>query len=82
MKLHLEVKRLIILIQMGNLKTTVGHHLKQLLPESVAFTIASFLVEDPKEKKEKEQYNLVCATLYRTTMKGMMRFLFTATTQM
>ena len=33
------------------LKTTVGHALKQLLPENVAFTIASFLVEDLEEKK-------------------------------
>jgi hypothetical protein len=32
------------------LQTTVGHALKQLLPESVAFIISTFLVEDPEEK--------------------------------
>ncbi len=47
--------------------TTVGHALKQLLPEGVAFTIASFLVEDPEEKRE--EYKLLCAALYGKTMK-------------
>ena len=50
------------------LKTTVGHALKQLLPENMAFTIASFLVEDPEEKEE--DYKALCATLYGKTMKG------------
>ena len=49
------------------LKTTVGHALKQLFTENVAFTIASFLVEDPEEKKE--DYKLRCATLYGKTKK-------------
>ena len=50
------------------LKTTVGCALKQLFTENVAFTNASFLVEDPEEKKE--EYKLLCATLYGKTMKG------------
>ena len=45
------------------LKTTVGHALKQLFPENVAFTIASLLVEDPEEKKL--EYKLLCDTLYK-----------------
>ena len=53
---------------MNVMKTTVGHALKQLFPENVAFTIASFLVEDPEEKKL--EYKLLCDTLYKTTMKG------------
>ena len=44
------------------LKTTVGHALKQIFPENVALTIASFLVEDLQEKKE--EYKLLCAALY------------------
>ena len=48
-------------------KTTVGHALKQFLPEGVAFTIASFLVEDPEEKRE--EYKALCAALYGKTMK-------------
>ncbi len=55
-------------MQMEINKTTVGHHLQQLLPESVAFIISTFLVQDPEERKD--QYKLPCATLYRTTMKG------------
>ena len=50
------------------IKTTVGHALKQLFTENVAFTIAAFLVEDPEEKNE--AYKLLCDTLYKTTMKG------------
>ena len=45
------------------LKTTVGHALKQLFTDNVAFTIASCLAEDPEEKRE--EYTLLCATLYR-----------------
>ena len=74
------------------LKTTVGHALKQLLPENMAFTIASFFVIDLEEKEE--DYKALCATLYGKTMKGKKvkflrycknlrydSFLFTATTQ-
>ena len=50
------------------LKTTVGHALNQLFPENIAFTIASFLVEDPEEKEE--DYKALGATLYGITMKG------------
>ena len=50
------------------MKTTVGHALKQLLPENVAFIISTFLVKDPEENKE--EYKQLCATLYGTTMKG------------
>ena len=53
---------------MNVLKTTVGHILEQLLPENMAFTIASFLVEDLEEKEE--TYKVMCATLYGKTMKG------------
>ena len=44
------------------LRTTIGHILEQLLPENIAFTIASFLVEDLEEKEE--DYKAMCATLY------------------
>ena len=50
------------------LKTTVGHALKQLLPEGIAFAIASFLVEDSEEKLE--AYKLLCAALYGKTLKN------------
>ena len=50
------------------LKTTVGHALKQLLPENVAFTIASFLVEDLEEQMQ--TYKQMCAALYGKTMKN------------
>ncbi len=74
------------------IKTTVGHALKQIFTDNVAFTIASFLVEDLDEKKE--EYKLLCAALYGKTMKGKKvkfdrycknlrydAFLFIATTQ-
>ena len=47
---------------MNVLKTTVGHILEQLFPENMAFTIASFLVEDLEEKED--DYKARCATLY------------------
>jgi len=50
------------------IKTTVGHALKQLFTENVAFTIAAFLVEDPEE--EDEDYQALCIILYGYTMKG------------
>ena len=50
------------------LKTTVGHVIKHLFTDNVAFTIASFLVEDLEEKEE--DYKAMCATLYGKTMKG------------
>ena len=50
------------------LKTTVGHALNQLFPETIAFTIAAFLVEEPWEKKE--EYKALCASIYAKTMKG------------
>ena len=50
------------------LKTTVGHALKQIFTDNVAFTIASFLVEDIEEKMT--TYKLMCAALYGKTMKG------------
>ena len=52
---------------MESLKTTVGHALNQFFHENVAFTIASFLVEDLEEKKE--DYKLLCAALYGKTLK-------------
>ena len=62
MKSHLKRKRLILLMTMEILKTTVGHALNQLFPENVAFTIASFLVEDPHDKMQ--TYKLMCEKLY------------------
>ena len=50
------------------IKTTVGHALKHIFCDNIAFTIAAFLVEDPEEKEE--DYKLLCATLYGKTMKG------------
>ena len=44
------------------IKTTVGHALKTLFIDNIAFTIAAFLVEDPEEKEE--TYKALCATLY------------------
>ena len=46
---------------MNVIKTTVGHILEQLFPENMAFTIASFLVEDLEEKEEdyKAQLSLI-----------------------
>ena len=52
---------------MNVLQTTVGHILKQLLPENMAFTFASFLVEDLEEKEE--DYKAMCAALYGKTIK-------------
>ena len=68
MNFDLKRKHLILLMTMEILKTTIGYALKQLFTENVAFTIASFLVEDLEEKKE--QYKLLCAALYGKTMKG------------
>ena len=50
------------------LKTTVGHALKQIFTDNVAFAIASFLVEGPEEKRE--ECKALCAALYGKTMKG------------
>ena len=33
------------------IKTTVGYAIKHLFCDNIAFTIASFLVEDPEEKR-------------------------------
>ena len=44
------------------MKTTVGHALKQLFIDNIAFTIAAFLVEDPGEKEE--DYKALCASIY------------------
>ena len=50
------------------MKTTVGHAIKHLFCDNIAFTIAAFLVEDPWEQEE--DYKAICATLYGKTMKG------------
>ena len=50
------------------IKTTVGHILEQLFPENMAFTIASFLVEDLEEKEE--DYKAMRAALYGKTLKN------------
>ena len=51
----------------GILQTTVGHALKQLFIDNIAFTIAAFLVEDPWEKDE--DYQAFCITLHGYTME-------------
>ena len=50
------------------IKTTVGHALKTIFIDNIAFTIAAFLVEDLEKKSE--EYTTFCATLYAKTMKG------------
>ena len=55
------------------IKTTVGHHLTNLFPESVAFDIATFLAEDPEERRGKEEYKTMFETLYTATKKGKKR---------
>jgi hypothetical protein len=70
LKFTLKEKTPYIVIQMEILKTIIGHALKQLFPENVAFTIASFLREDLEENRAMEQYKLLCATLYGKTLKG------------
>ncbi len=50
------------------MKTTVGHALKQLFTDNIAFTIAAFLAEDPEE--EDEDYQAFCIILYWKTMKN------------
>jgi hypothetical protein len=50
------------------IKTTVGHAIKTLFIDNIAFTIAAFLVEDLEEKEE--DYKAMCATLYGKTMKN------------
>ena len=53
---------------MNVMKTTVGHALKTLFTDNIAFTIAAFLVEDPWEKDE--DYQAFCITLHGYTMEG------------
>ena len=50
------------------IKTTVGHAIKTLFIDNIAFTIAAFLVEDLEEKEE--DYEAMCAALYGKTMKN------------
>ncbi len=69
MNLYLKEKRFIILKEMEILQTIVGRHVTNLFPKNIACDIAVFLVEDPNEKREKEEYKALCATLYRTTQK-------------
>ena len=38
------------------LRTTVGHHLSNMLPEGIAFTVAAFLEEGREEKKNRERF--------------------------
>ena len=49
------------------IKTTVGHALKTLFIDNIAFTIATFLVEGPEE--EDEDYQAFCIILYGYTME-------------
>ena len=38
------------------LRTTVGHHLSNMLPEGIAFAVAAFLEEGREEKKNREKF--------------------------
>ena len=38
------------------LRTTVGHHLSNMLPEGIAFAVAAFLEEGREEKKDREKF--------------------------
>ena len=55
---------------MDMVKTTVVYHLPTIFPESVAFDIASFLVEDPAGNRAKEYYKALVASLYGASKKG------------
>ena len=52
------------------LSMTIGALLRQRVPENVECIISTFLAEDPEEKREKELYKLMCASIYGKTMKG------------
>ena len=52
------------------LKTTVGHALLELLPDNIAFIIATFLAEDPEETRAALAYKEFIAVIYKITMKG------------
>ena len=52
------------------LKTIVGCHLKNMVPENVAFHIASFLEEDKDESRAKQEYTIMVDSLYKATMKN------------
>ena len=49
---------------------TIGALLRQRVPENVECIISTFLAEDPEEKREKELYKLMCASIYGKTLKG------------
>ena len=58
------------------LKTTVGHHLVNLFPENIAFSIATFWEESSAEKKSREEYETFYRTLLTAEQKGnRMKFL-------
>ena len=58
------------------LKTTVGHHLVNLFPENIAFSIATFLEESTKGNKSREEYETFYRTLLTAERKGkIMKFL-------
>ena len=52
------------------LSMTIGALLRQRVPENVECIISTFLAEDPEENRAKEQYKLLCATLYGKTLKN------------
>ncbi len=46
------------------LSMTIGALLSQRVPENVECIISTFLAEDPEENRAKEQYKLMCASIY------------------
>ena len=52
------------------LKTTVGHHLANMLAENIAFNITTFLKESAKEKRDREEYKSFYKTLLIADRKG------------
>ena len=52
------------------IKTIVGHHLKNMFPENVAFHIASFLEEDMEQTLARQMYESMVERLYAITSRG------------
>ena len=52
------------------LKTTVGHHLANMLAENIAFNITKFLKESATEKRDREEYESFYKTLLIADRKG------------
>ena len=58
------------IIKMDTMKTIVGHHLLNMVPEGIAFNIATFLEEDIGEQDSRIEYELFYKTLLAADRKG------------